>query len=89
MGNKPVPVKVKAMSFGEMLGEVQRTGEKVLKEFEESGGKCVGCHKNMANRQSLIDPYRCDECNNKTEKLLKELRGTPGFVEMRMPIERK
>jgi len=82
---KNEPVMVKGMLLGEMIGEVQKKGLERKKKFEENKGRCIECNKNMANPNSPIDPFCCDECNEEVEKLLKQLRG-PGFGEFRIPI---
>ena len=80
------PVIVKALTFDEMIKEVQKKGIEAKKKLEENEGRCIACNKNMANPNSLIDQFCCDECNKETEELLKQLQG-PGFVGMKIPIE--
>ena len=79
------PVKIKAFSFDEMITEARQKGLKAKKQLEENEGRCIKCNKNMANLQSPIDQFCCDECNKEVEDLLKELRG-PGFGEFKIPI---
>jgi len=82
---KREPVMVKAMSFDEMIGDVQKRGLECKKKLEENEGRCIKCNKNTANLNSPIDQFCCDECNKEVEKLLKQLRG-PGFGEFKIPI---
>jgi phage FluMu protein Com len=79
------PVMIKGMNFAEMIKEVQQKGIEAKKKLEENEGRCVNCNKNMANPNSSINQFRCDECNKVTEDLLQQLKG-PGFVGMRVPI---
>ena len=79
------PVMVKGMSFGEMIQEAQQKGIEAKKKLEENEGRCIKCNKNMANPNSPIDQFHCDECNKEIVELLRELQG-PGFVGMKVPI---
>ena len=79
------PVMVKRLTFDEMIKEVQQKGIEAKKKLEENEGRCINCNKNMANPNSPIDQFQCDECNKETEELLKQLQG-PGFFGMKVPI---
>lgn len=79
------PVMVKGMTFAEMIESVQQKGIEAKKKLEENEGRCVNCNKNMANPNSPIDQFHCDECNKEIEDLLNELQG-PGFMKMKVPI---
>ena len=79
------PVMVKGLSFAEMMEEVQKKGLECKKKLEENEGRCIKCNKNMANPNSHINQFCCDECNKETEELLKQLRG-PGFSEFKIHI---
>ena len=79
------PVIVKGMTFDKMIKEVQQKGIECKKKLEENEGKCLKCNKNMANPNSPIDQFHCDECNKEVEELLRELQG-PGFFGMKVPI---
>jgi len=79
------PVMVKGMTFDEMIKDVQQKGIECKKELEKNEGRCLNCNKNMANPNSPIDQFQCDECNKEIEELLGELEG-PGFFGMKVPI---
>ena len=66
----------KAMSFPEMLEDVKKRNEEAQKYVAETG-LCFACKKNPVRENDI----RCQECVDKTEEILKGLRGTPGFFE--------
>jgi hypothetical protein len=69
---------VNMMGFGDMLTESRRKYEEDLKFVQETG-LCHACKKNPVKENDI----RCQECINKSERILKQLRGTPGFVEIK------
>lgn len=78
------PVMVAGESLGGMIERIKQKGIEARKKLEENKGRCIKCNKNMADLDSLIDPFRCEECNKETEKILKELKGQQGFVGFRI-----
>ena len=82
------PKMVKAMSLGDMIGEVASKAAEAQKEFEENGGMCLHCGKNPGDPTSPTNSFHCTKCNAETEALHKQLRG-PGFMELRIPVPRK
>jgi hypothetical protein len=74
---KPLEM-INAGSFGDMIEKSQRKFEEDLKFVEETG-LCHACKKNPVRENDV----RCQECVDETERLLKQLRGTPGFMEIK------
>jgi hypothetical protein len=69
---------VNVTGFGDMLAESQRKFEEDLKFVTETG-LCHACKKNPVKENDI----RCQECINESERILKQLRGTPGFMEIK------
>jgi len=68
----------RAMSSTEMVADVQKRGAEAVKYVKETG-LCCACRKNPV--AGSPDPLRCEACVDKTEQLLKGLKGS-GFVEL-------
>lgn len=69
---------IKKALFGEMIAEAR---EKQLKaaQYVQKTGLCCACKKNPVAEGQL----RCQSCLDKTEAILKKLRG-PNFMELRI-----
>ena len=77
----------KALSFDEMMKEVEARGKEARKKFESNGGVCLNCgnHPGMGFEGSqALNPFNCEACNAKTAKILGELKGRPGFSQIRV-----
>ena len=65
---------IKAMSFDEMvthsIGKLQ-----AKRDFFLQTGLCYHCEANPAQYPNGLDPYKCKGCNEKTMRILAELRG--------------
>lgn len=72
--------QVKAMPFEEMVHKADRKW-KENKKFVDETGLCSACKKNPVDEE-LYNTLKCKECIDKTEDILKQLRGQPGFVEI-------
>lgn len=64
---------VKAMSFGEMLVDLQQKADENARKFKENGGICLACGKGPGYPGG-INPYHCKACNDKTAALIKQLQ---------------
>lgn len=73
---RPEPVRIEACPFAEMIKGARTKQELAIKYVKETG-LCCACKKNPVAESQL----RCQKCIDKTEKILKELRG-PGFMEI-------
>jgi len=69
----------KVMGFEAVFAEVEREHAEQEKYVKETG-KCFACKKNPVAPGQL----RCEACVKRTEEILKQLRGSPGFSEIRM-----
>lgn len=67
------------MTFDELIAEAIKKHEEAAKFVSETG-LCFVCKANKVEQEQL----KCKECVDKTEKLLNRLRGTPGFVEVKV-----
>jgi len=79
---KPVKM-VRAMSFGDMIQDVQEKNRKATEEFKKNGGMCLHCGKEKGDQTSTLNPFNCKKCNEETQKLLSQLKG-PGFFHMKI-----
>lgn len=75
---KVAPKVIKGMSFDEMI-EKGRNKQIKAEEYVKKTGLCCACRENPVDKGQL----RCQSCIDKTEELLKQLRG-PGFMELRI-----
>jgi len=73
------PERVKGMSFAEMMSDVMTEKSKAIKYVRETG-LCFCCKKNPVVENQL----ECQECIDEREKLVSQLRGTPGFMEFKV-----
>jgi hypothetical protein len=78
MTGKPVRV----MHFGEVLTDINRRHAE-QEAYVKATGKCFACKKNPV----VPDGLRCQSCLDRTEEILKQLRG-PGFAEVRVPTRK-
>jgi hypothetical protein len=76
---RPEPVRVEGGSFADMIQKARTKQEEAIRYVKETG-KCCACKKNPVAKEEL----RCQECIDESEKILKQLRGSPGFMELRI-----
>lgn len=77
--NKPVKIE-EAMTFDQMISDVQKKNEEAMKKHKENGGLCQNCGKNKAEYPNGVNPFHCKKCNEESEALIKELSKDPGFM---------
>lgn len=94
--SKKEGVPIKSMSFTDMLKDIEEHSKEVEKYYKESGGLCFHCkkepsylslHPNIKSEPLPIhisSVYQCESCNNKTHKILQELRKDSGFFEINL-----
>lgn len=73
----------KCISFKEIIEDSVKKQTEAVEKFTKNGGICLNCEKEPGETNSTLNPMHCKKCNEKTEKILKQLRG-PGFVELKM-----
>ena len=71
-----------SMSFMEMIEDVKRKNKEAMETHKKNGGMCQHCGKNKAEFPNGLNPFNCNECNHKTEQILKQCRKDPGFVQI-------
>ena len=74
---RPEAVRIEGGSFFDMI-QADRTKQEQALRYVKETGKCCACKKNPAAGGEL----RCQKCIDESEKILKQLRGTPGFMEL-------
>lgn len=74
--------KIKATSFSEMIESGQKKLKKSIEHVKKTG-LCSNCEKEKVAKDEL----RCQTCIDKTEEILKKLRG-PGFSEFKIPVQK-
>jgi hypothetical protein len=76
---RPEPVRIEGGSFEGMLRNVRTKQEEAFRYVKETGN-CCACKKNSVAKGKL----RCQKCIDESEKILKQLRGSSGFMEFRL-----
>jgi hypothetical protein len=71
--------QAKAISGNDLFEEFTKKAAELQKKFKDNGGMCLNCGENPGDLKSSLNQMHCTECNEKTEAILKKLRG-PGFV---------
>lgn len=74
----------KSMSFQEMIEEVKRKNEEAIETHKTNGGMCQHCGNNKAEFPNGLNPFNCKQCNDETEKILKQCGKDPGFMQIKL-----
>jgi len=75
---KSVGLKIKAMTFPEVMEDMRLKDEK-RRQFVADTGLCCVCKE----REVVEGNVRCGECEARSQQLVEELRKGSGFMEFR------
>lgn len=81
-----IGVPGQAFSFGEVIENARKEHEANKKKLEENGGKCLHCGEHDAEGGVALNPFHCVDCNAETQGLIDQLSGSPGFMQIKVPV---
>jgi len=66
---------IKTDPITDIIDVLMKRFEEDRKRFKENGNMCLQCGKNPGDLSSKIDMFRCKECNQRSEEIIKKLHG--------------
>jgi len=64
------------MNFEEVMQRHRQKQQEADQKLKASGGMCIRCEKEKADRTSKLNAYHCKVCNQQSLEVLKKLGGS-------------